>query len=212
MGAQLQPLIDEFINQTQKQLYTRAYWARLSRRLEFSLVTDQTDYDIPSVTTIGGIHRVTVADLNGREIELKYEDVLEVQDFTRVNSSRPIFFSVNDDVLRISPSPDATKFPTMFMEVELALTKLVADTDRTVIDTEALVQGATILLRKDLGTGGSQASADADLRQYLLDLRGLVSPNRSYPIASRTIDGPAYWRQPSVNQYAQPFSTDWNPW
>ena len=171
-----------------------------------------TDYDIADATKIGSIHRLTVMDIDGREHPVKYEDALEVQEFTLSKSSRPMCFCISDDIIRLSPAPLVATYPTMVMLVELADTKLVNDADITAVDTEALTAAATIKLRDYLGVGGPTAGAKAELGQYLLDLRGLVSPNRSYPIASRFVDGPAYWRQPSVNAYSSPYSPDWNPW
>ena len=212
-GAKSQPILDQFINQSYREIYTRAYWARVHRKLSINLADGVADYDIPDVTSIGGIHRVTVQSTTTppREYDLKYDDVLEIQSLNMTNRSRPLYFQIENELIHIVPMADITKFAIAFIYCELMLTKLTDDADRVLVDSEAVIQQSTIRMRKYLGIGGDQKEERAIFERYMLDLRGLVAPNRSYPIASRNIDGPAYWKWPSTNGYSQPFTADWNP-
>lgn len=213
LGQQTTPLIDSMLNQSQREIYTRAYWARQQRKLAFPLQTGVIDYDIPERTTIGGIHRITVQNKAAppHEYELRYEDALETQDYLAIKNTRPMYFQVIDDGLRIVPMADVSVYPQFFIYCELAPTRMRAETDRPVVDSEALVQSAVLKLKKYLGVGGDLKLETAQFGQYLTDLRGLVAPSRSYPIASRKIDGPIYWKSPSVNAYSTPYAPDWNP-
>ena len=213
MGGRFTPILDSLINQAQREIYFRAYWARLQRKLSIPLASGVTDYDIPSVTSLGGIHRVTVQNNAAppHEYELRYEDALETQDYLNINNTRPMYFQLINDIIRVVPMPDISVYPTMFMYCELAAVKMASETDRCAVDSESIVQNATMKMKKYLGIGGDQSEARQEYERYMLDLRSSDGMNRSYPIASRKIDGPIYWKSPSVNAYSTPFAPDWNP-
>ena len=213
MGERFNALILSHLNQAQKEIYLRAYWARLQRKISVPLQAGVTDYDIPDATTLGGIHRVTVQNNAAppHEYALIYEDALETQDYLTINNTKPMYFQLINDIIRVVPQPDTSVYPNLFMYCELAAVPLVAETDLASVDSEALIQNATIKTKIFLGVGGDIGEAKATYERYMLDLRSNIGMSRSYPIASRKIDGPIYWKAPSVNAYSTPFAPDWNP-
>ena len=205
-------ILDELVNKCMREIYLSCYWARLRVTQDYPLTSSQQDYDIPDDFPIGGINRITVLGTDGREYQLAYDDLVELQDIAYDAMNRPLYFRFVNGILRLYPAPDATQWPTMRIDGTMGPVWMVNDADRSAVDSEAVTQLTVINYKQYLGIGGDQGPAKQDFINYLHNLRQLVSPARTYNIASRWEDGPAYWKWPSLDTYTLPWANgDWNP-
>lgn len=215
LSARMQPILTELIRQAQAEIYHRCSWARLWRTTDISLVSGQRDYDIPADSFIGTIGPVWCINDENRPFPVEYDDTLEVEWSTPatagLESGRPLWWKVLNDLLRIAPAPDATVYPTLQLHYQQASGVLTSNESRASVDGEAIIQLATIRMKEYMGVGGPQMGEVARFERYLYDLRATVAPQRSYGIATRTIDGPAYWTSPSADTYTTPWISGWNP-
>lgn len=214
LPQRIQPQIDEEIRRANNDLWHRSVWLRRLVILDQPLVTNVSDYDVPAEVFLGQSMDVRVVDSRGRQFSLIYDDLVDIDNFTVPNPSNlstPKYFRIINDVLRIKPYPDATAFPTLRIEGIARPAKLVADADRPNIDGEAIVQLVTIRLNQRLGLNGDQGDNIGSFKAYLIGVRNAVSETRSYVVASRRLDGPAYWDYPTVDAATTPFFSAWNP-
>jgi hypothetical protein len=174
-------------------------------------VTGQSDYDIPSFTTIGMIHRVSVTNSDDKVFWVRYDDSLDLENFPPTATGQPQYYRIVNDLLRLYPSVDATNWPTLTITASAAPAPMISDTDRPVVDAEALIRLATIDMKEYLGIGGPQQNKRMEFERYLLDLRADTSPSRSFNMASDNVIGPAYWTVPTVDAATTPFAPGWNP-
>lgn len=213
LAARSTPLIDELLRQAQTEIYLRCAWARIWRTTDITLTTGERDYDIPADTVIGNIGPIWVKNLDGRPFPVQFEDMLEVEWVSQdlQANGRPMTWNIVNDILRISPAPDAAVWPNLTLHYQQAPNTLTSDQSRASIDGEALIQLATIRLKENMGIGGPQQPDIARFERYLYDLRAASSPARVYATATRHIDGPAYWTSPSADTYTTPWISGWNP-
>ena len=216
INARYNDLLTELINRAQLKIYLEANWTALRVRTTFASVDDTTDYDIPSATSIGGIIRLAIKDLDDSETDLSYDDTSDIEGYLKTDKTKPTFWRIIDGVIRVLPKVDATAYPTFIMEYMTVPTTLVNDTDRCAIDGEALKQYATILFKRHLGTfKDSLRSDELDLGAYIMLLRGRNAPARMFNLASRQYMGPAYGPGiSSVTGYGiTPYYwAGWSPW
>jgi len=207
-------LIDEFIRKAQREIFLRASWARLRQTASIPLITGQVDYDIPDATYVGGIITLEVVNLNNTNQQLTYDDSRDLQAYENDAPTQPQWWRIVNDNIRILPQPDATQFPSLYIEYELGVVDPVNDQDRIVVDGEAVVQLATISMKKQMGTFSDLADDEKTFVRYLVDLRSYNNPTRMYGQASRDWQGPIYVK---LNSYPTgagtgPYSAMWNPW
>lgn len=209
--ARSKDLLDQHIVAEQWALFRRASWCRTLQEYVIPLVTAQTDYDLLALTTPGCIHRIASKNADNKYFYLKYDDTLDLYNYPSTAASRPAYWQIINDQLRVLPATDATEWPSLLLTVTARPANLVNDDDRPVVDAEALIRAATILHKEYLGIGGDQSQARMDLKQYMLDLRSDSSPGRTFNIASADPNGPAYWDVPTVDAATTPYSPSWNP-
>lgn len=211
LGGRQKALLDQHIVAQQHLLYRRAGWCRLVQTLDVTLTTSVVDYDIPQGTTPGMIHRIAVRNTDNKWFPLTYDDAVELENYDTTATSMPRWWQILNDQLHLAPYPDATQWPELRIWYSSRPADLVNDSDRPVVDAEALIRATTILHKEYLGIGGDQTLARKELEQYLRDLRSDSSPGRSIRLASLDPDGPAYWDL-STPTGQQPYDPSWNPW
>lgn len=216
LSLSMQDLVDEYLNKCQREIFLRATWARQVIDVVIPLIQAQRDYDVPAEAgSIGGVQRLDVQDNKGTRWELRYEDALWVENnITFTNTpSRPTTWQYINDVIRITPAPDAATWPQINCRLIRDDAPLIVQTDRTSVDGEALVQYATIGVKEYMQVGGDQTKARAEFSQYLIDLRSAsVGPGRMFNIATERLTGVPYWHLAPLNGMNMPFDTSWNPW
>jgi hypothetical protein len=205
-NAALQMQIDEFINQCQLELYFEAEWVRESITSSFPFVAGVANYNIPDDCDVGNINRLYIMNTKGSVYQPKFDFLVDFLNAYKT-SGMPRFWTIQDGVIRFTPAPDATTWITCHLDYAKAAVKLVNDTDRPAVDSEAVIQRAAIKVKSALGVGGPLELDMASHMRYLDRLRVNQGPPQMFTIASRKIDGPAYWdRARSV-----PYTPDWNP-
>ena len=214
VNARHRSLIDEFLRKAQRYIYLKATWARMRRAASFASQDEVTDYDIPDDTTVGGIYRLVIVDVDGVEDQLVYDDVADLQALTLSAKGKPQYYRIIDDVIRVLPKVDAAAYPTFRIEYELAPQPLVNDQDRPAVDSEAMVQHATMAMRSHMGIEEDPKMKMLELQEYLELLKQQVNPGRMYSMASRTFQGPAYyeWNGYPTGIGTGPYWSGWSPW
>lgn len=216
LSLSMQAVIDEHLNKCQREIFLRASWARQVVDTQITLITGQRDYDVPDEAgIIGRVQRLDVQDIRNVRWPVEYDDSLWLENnLENVNQpSRPTTWQYINDIIRLTPVPNADIWPLMNVRLILTDAPLKVQTDRTCVDGEALVQYTTIVTKEYMGVAGDQTKARQEFYQYMNDLRSAsVGPGRSFNIASERITGVPYWRWPTVDAAVLPFSSSWNPW
>ena len=204
-AADAYPLVDELLRRAQRELHLEAPWLAQRVRKTQSLITDQSVYDTPDDALMTRIGRLAVINDAGNEYDLVSGHGADLRNSTKT-SGAPVCFEIVDRALRIYPAPTAT-WVTLVIEYYQNPAQLIAETDRTNVDPEALIQRATYLLKRHTGLGGDPRMDQADHMRYLertsqeqgevrtFNLGGFVPPTSS---GMRIRDHA--WR------------TDWSPW
>lgn len=213
-NARHKSLVDSFIRRAHREIFLANPWARLRKTVTFASVDQQTDYDIPDATYVGGIICLEALDTKGVHRPLVYDDSRDLSIYELSNATQPQWWRVIDDVIRVLPKVDAANFPSFYMEYEAAPVNLVNDADRAVTDGEAVIQKATIYLKRHLGTFADLKTEEMEHADYLKHARNFTLPGRMYGTASRDWQGPIYVR---LNSYPTgagtgPYTPTWNPW
>jgi hypothetical protein len=226
LPARQQRWLDEEIRRAHREIYVAYSWLRRTAMVQIPLSAGVTKYDLPNVFNLGGIHRVGLLADDGKIHELRYDSLTDIRNQFR-EDGKPRYWYVSSGVspatqvpplpvapdiyLELLPAP-TTDWPTLVIEGTLRDYAPTANTDRVAIDGEAIIQLVTIRYKEYMGIGGDQARNRADFSAYVRGMRGQEAPVMAYPIASRSVDGPAYWRYPSNSGSFMPYSPSWNPW
>lgn len=206
-AGQYFPLIDELLRKSQKELHLEAPWLRNYVRVTQATTPGNSDYDLPDDCLFSDMGRVSVGNLDGKQYPLRYGDgaIRNVTSYAN-SSSFPLYYEIQDQVLRIYPTPD-TNWVTLIYEYHKGATQLVAETDRTNIDGEAMVQRTTYYLKRQTGFGGDWKPEREEHMRYLNRLReeqGVV----------RAIDmrGSLRGRYDRYVGNGAPYTSTWAPW
>jgi hypothetical protein len=205
LAGTMAPLIDELLRQSQRELYYETEWVRLRVRRTYALIANQTDYDIPDDMDIAGLCVLTLIDNKGKYHQPTYDDMVDYRN-TYQTPNRPRFWWIMDSNIKFLPAPDST-WVSMILDYTMSPNSLISETDRCAVDGECLIQRAAIKLREQMGIGGDSNLARMDHERYLQRMRVNQGPSQKFPIASRTLAGPAYWTHPR----ASPYTPEWNP-
>jgi len=218
--------IDEEIRRAQRELWSAYHWLRRSASVQIPMSAGVARYDLPNVFQLGGIHRVGLLATDGKVHELRHDDLIDIRNQYR-HPGKPRYWKVTGTTVAAAAVPPLPATTDLYLEVTPAPTSewtalvvegvlrdypVEQDTDRVVLDGEAIVQLVTIRYREYMGLGGDQGRNRADFTVYLDNLRGLEAPTMMYPQASRKVDGPAYWNYPSNAGSFQPYAPTWTPW
>jgi len=205
-NALIQAQTDEYINQSQLELYYEAEWVRKSVTATFNFIAGVADYNVPDDCDIGNVNRLYIENNKGSFYEPKYDFLVDFLN-TYKTPNMPRFWTIQDGVIRFLPAPDGTTWIKFHFDYYLDATPLVNDADRASVDGEALIQRATIKLQTQLGIGGDVSLAMSQHLKYLDRVRVNQGPPQAFPMAPRKVDGPAYWdRARSI-----PYTPEWNP-
>lgn len=212
----IQPVVNALLNECQSKISLRAVWARRLIDVVVPLVADTRDYDIPDVCDgLGGLQRLDLTNTEGRRVPLRYDDSLWLEsNTTTVNTpGLPTAWQIVDDIIRFDRVPDTDVWTTLTIRLLPRPIRLVEDSDRCIVDSQALIQLATIKLKEHLEVGANTRADRAEFERYLVDLRSTkTGASQSFGIASERLDGPAYWRLGTpMGAFTQPYSQTWNP-
>lgn len=204
-AADIYPLADELLRKAQRELHLEAPWLAQRVRRTYDLVTDQAVYDTPDDALMSRLGRFAVINDSGNEYDLAAMHGAPLRNITKT-SGQPYAYEIVDRAIRLYPAPTDT-WVTLVIEYYQNPSNLIAETDRTNVDPEALVQRAAYLLKRHTGLGGDYKADQMDHMRYLqrtqqeqgeiryMSMGGFVPPTNT----QRTQRDRA-WR------------TDWNPW
>ncbi len=210
-------MIDEMIRSSHIELFTMFDWCRITTRLSQNLVEGQYQYDLPaSLVSLGTISRVVITKSDGRVYDLVQDQRTDVKDNFGHNpdwsipNGQPKFYRIIEGVLEMTPPPD-TNYSTITIEALPGPSEMVANEDRATVDSEALIQRATIKILDHTQTRDTRLLQQIH-STYLTQLRGKQRPAMAFPIASDDVGGPGYWYLASRYPNTRPYTNDWNPW
>jgi hypothetical protein len=210
-------MIDEMIRSSHVELFTMFDQSRLMVRLSQALVEGQYQYDLPaSLVSLGTISRVVITKEDGRIYDLVHDQRTDVQNnFGRnpdgtIPNGQPKFYRIIDGVLEMTPPPD-TNYVSITIEAIPGPSEMVANDDHATVDSEALIQRATIKILDHTQTRDTRLLQSIHMT-YLNQLRGKQRPAMSFSIASDDVSGPGYWYLASRYPNTRPYTNDWNPW
>lgn len=204
-AADIYPLADELLRKAQRELHLEAPWLAQRVRRTYPLVVDQAVYDTPDDALMSRLGRFAVINDSGNEYDLAAMHGAPLRNITKT-SGQPYAYEIVDRAIRLYPAPTDT-WVTLVIEYYQNPSNLIAETDRTNVDPEALVQRAAYLLKRHTGLGGDYKADQMDHMRYLqrtqqeqgeiryMSMGGFVPPTNT----QRTQRDRA-WR------------TDWNPW
>lgn len=197
------PIVQEFLRQAQNELFLEAPWLRAWVRDEQSLITDQSEYDLPDDAPITRMGRVAVSN-GDMEYDLSFGDGM-IRNITK-DSSKPMWYEIQDGVIKLHPAP-SSEWTTLIYEYYRGPANLVNDADRPTIPGEPLIQRAAYLLKRHTGLGGDwQADREEHIR-YLSRLASEQGEVRAINMRPRAIR-----RAFRTNGNGAVWTDNWNPW
>jgi hypothetical protein len=161
----IQDIIDSRIRSAQKQLYELFPWLATYVTGTITLANGVGDYDIPDDTEPGKITFVALNRISdGWVVELERgirpaEMNYYAQAMTK--GSMPLRFDFIDNVLRIAPVPDTTYYDVLKIAYFQTPPKMVEDSERAVVDGEALLMLTEILVKEHFGGQATEKLAAA---------------------------------------------------
>jgi hypothetical protein len=143
----MRELIDEFIRRAAVELLLEADWVELRVRVATDLLDGVDEYDFPDRMDPGRIEQLIVVDKDGHEIPMlpglhaSERSLLDSRD----SYDLPVRYEFIDGLIKVSPPPDAERYPTLLIEGYQAPAEPHADSDRIPLHKEALIRWATAL-------------------------------------------------------------------
>jgi hypothetical protein len=151
----VQGTMDSRIRSAQKQLYELYPWLRNYVTGEITLSNGVRDYDVPDDTEPGEIDYISVRRISDGWVYPLERGVRPVERNYLISvppaNSMPMRFDFINGIIRIDPAPDTTYFDVLQLQYYQVIVSLVEDTDRLVIDGEAVIMYAEILTKQHYG-------------------------------------------------------------
>ena len=204
-AADAYPLVDELLRKSQRELHLEAPWLAQRVRETYSLVTDQAVYDTPDDALMSRLGRLAVINDSGNEFDLAAMHGASLRNVTK-SSGMPVAYEIVDRAIRLYPAPTST-WVTLVIEYYQNPSALIAETDRTNVDPEALIQRAAYLLKRHTGLGGDYKADRDDHMRYLQRTAQEQGEIRAFSMTGFV--PPIYYNWRHRNR---PWRTDWNPW
>lgn len=174
LGARALPLVRSCLNAAQRVLYYDHDYTRLQVRRNITLTNGVTAYDFPDDVEPGQIFNpIYVRRIEDQRIFPLSPGItwLERNAATvTLTNSIPQRYTFENEMLTILPAPDTTLYDVLVYDAFLACTQLVNDSDKCVVDSEALIQLAELMVRPRIPLRKIDG-ADAMLAKYLDSLK-----------------------------------------
>ena len=198
-------IVNEQIKRVNSILFMRFEWTRRMIETDVALTANLATYDIPDDCEPGRIARLMALDADGREYEIINDDRIAVRRaMVASDSGQPVFYSWMNEVITLRPAPNTEWVTLRFTYVPRAAT-LVVDNDRMSVDSEAVIQGATVACKRLWDIGGSVSREIKEHDAYVMGLRDISKTPEMFNIASEQLgDG-----RGARNDNA--WRTNWNP-
>jgi hypothetical protein len=168
----IQGVIDERIRSAQLQLYELFPWLVTYVQRDIELQSQVSDYDVPDDTEPGKITFVAVRrkqdgwifvlDRGIRPDEMNYVN----QQTIPIKGAMPLRFDFIDTIIRVAPIPDVDYYDYLQLAYYQTPGRLLEDSERCVVDGEALKMLSEILVKQHFG-GQDTTKLEAQLAQYV---------------------------------------------
>lgn len=159
-NANLQPVIDEFIRAAHHMFFHEVEWQALRSRKEITLIDGQQEYDFPDESDIGLLTDLYVVDNDDSPYGLEQSPTPSSRWNWSDTASRPVWYEILDQAIRIYPKPDITEYPTLVISYLARESTLSEDTDRLQVDSDLVVQQATVDAKLHLHLPGTKQLQD----------------------------------------------------
>jgi hypothetical protein len=188
----LHPMLDEHIRTACSLLQREAEWAVLDTILDEDTATGQRLYDIPDRMHPGDIREVSVVDVDGREHSVHSGVAIHERNAYggEEQAALPLRWEMEQGAIALYPMPDAERYPTLRIRGQALGYEPYHDSDRVLVDSQAVILQATVLAKQHFDLPNPAAEA-AVLGRHLVNLRAAQSdgetiqigpePSRRYP-------------------------------
>lgn len=183
----IQAILDERIRSAQRQLYELYPWLQTFVSREIPLVADTTDYDVPDDTDPGHIQFVSVRRLeDGKLYELEpfYTPTEPNTIVETTEGGLPLRYNFIDQIMRIQPKPDVTEYDALVLWYNQTVPAFIEDSERAVVDGEALIQLSEILVKNHFG-GQDTDALERSLERYVDRKRSRQSDGAGFQMGGR---------------------------
>ncbi len=181
-----QQVVDSKIRSAQRQLFTNSWWSRIRQRTDIALITGTSIYDWPdavSPETITDVQVVRLSDGKEYRVDQGIRSHERNTASTSTNSC-PTQFEYIDGTIKLYPAPDAAVWGLLRITSYGDIPAFIDDAERTVVDPEALIQFAELLLKQHYempGVGG----LEKQLEKYLGNIRARQSTKEGLSLTGR---------------------------
>ena len=189
-NVQLLRITDEFIRTAHAMHYYACDWLAARREMEIAVIADQAAYDWPDTVLVGQLNKLWIEYEDGRPVELDSEPDVYERHYTG-GTGMPRFYRFMDGQITLYPAPgdQFTKIKILYT----AAPTLNDSSDRLVVDSELVVQQATVLLMLHLGLQGA-SQYQSMLERYRLQIIGQQA-NLGKVNMTQFRDAPLYYRK-----------------
>lgn len=207
-------IIDEKIRSAQIQIYELYPWLANYVSRTTDLIADTKDYDVPDDTDPGHIDFISVRRISDGKLYPLEPGIRpgETNLFVNSSASLPTRYAFIDQMIHIEPVPDVTLYDVLVLQYFQVPGQFVEDTERAVVDGEALKTFAEILVKEHFG-GQDTDKLRADLGRYLERKRTRQSDGGGFQMGGRL---PSTMFQAKRNRFADQGGgtswQDWRPW
>lgn len=215
-SAAVAPLVSSLVAGSERELFMECTWLQAQRRTLITLTADSNVVDWPDDAEPGEIDSVVVIRADTGELS-------EVQPGTLLNernsgangeSGRPVVYEYMDKTIYLQPAP-SSDYAQLEITYKLA-PRLVQEADRCLVDSELLIQRATMKFKEYLGLPLG-AIEMANHERYLARLRASNSQKNGYTMAgnkSWRTDVQKRNRVTKNDRYGSgsAYTEGWNPW
>jgi hypothetical protein len=208
------PMVNACIKQAHKMIYEESDWYPLVLRTTESLITGVSEYEWPVALDPGRVFRVGVRQASAYGTQYVYPMRPGLREFERnaglspaaIPTAQPLYYAVENGMVTISPTPDATVWDALVIEGSAAYVDLVNDADLSCVDGALVAQRAELLARPRLGYPVDKLLVDAhtayakNIKDKNCDGRSFMLNDAqagSYPAWPDLTSGATNWRPPS---------------
>jgi len=210
-------ILDEKIQSAQLQLYELFPWLVTYVTATIPLIDNESDYDIPDDTEPGkityvAVHRISDGWVYELECGIRPN---EMNYFTQstTKGTMPLRYDYIDNVMRVQPIADTDYYDNLQLAYFQRPNAFIQDTDRCVVDGEALKMFAEILVKQHFG-GQATETLEKNLDRYVSRLKVKQSNGEGFQMGGhQSLVGKTQrrnrfaWSGINANSVR-----DWRPW
>lgn len=208
----IRDVIDERIRSAQLQLYELYPWLINFVDGEIELFTDEADYAVPDDTEPGQIEFIGVHHIQSGEVEQLDPGIRLGEDNSLVQGT-PLRYQFINTIIRIAPFPDVTRYDKLVLQYHQVPNSFVDDTQRAVVDGEALRMFSEILAKEHFNPQEPQTVLRQDLERFARRKQVRQGDGDSFLMGgARSVRGRPQRRNRFNDSAARMTGDSWRPW